>query len=79
MYLSIIDVKAKDNYQLLLTFSNGEKRQFDVKPYLELGIFQDLKDPALFASVKPSFDSVEWPNDADIDPEVLYKNSIKVD
>jgi hypothetical protein len=34
MYLAIKDVKPQDNYCLLLTFENGEKRKFDMKPYL---------------------------------------------
>jgi hypothetical protein len=78
MYLAIKEVRPQDNYMLLLTFENGEKRQFDMKPYLEMGIFQELKDLRLFNTVKTSFDSVEWENEADIDPETLYQNSIRV-
>ena len=44
MYIAIKEVKPTANYQLLLTFENGEKRQFDMKPYLDFGIFQELKD-----------------------------------
>jgi hypothetical protein len=75
MYLAIKKVKPQDNYLLLLTFENGEKRQFDMKPYLEIGIFKELKDPRLFKTVKTSFDSIEWANEADFDPEVLYQKS----
>jgi len=32
MCLAIKDVKLLDNYLLLLTFENGEKRQFYMKP-----------------------------------------------
>jgi len=75
MYLAIKNVKPQNNYMLLLTFENGEKRQFDMKPYLEIGIFKELKDPSLFKTVKTSFDSIEWANEADFDPEVLYQKS----
>ena len=78
MYLAIKEVNPLDNYLLLLTFENGEKRQFDMKPYLDLGIFKELKDQRLFRTVKTNFDSIEWDNEADFDPEVLYQNSIKV-
>ena len=78
MYLAIKDVKPQDNYLLLLTFENGEKRQFDMKPYLDFGIFEELKDLRLFKTVKTSFDSIEWDNEADFDPEVLYLNSIRI-
>jgi hypothetical protein len=79
MYLAIKDVIPQDNYLLLLTFENGEKRQFDMKPYLDLGIFKELKDIKLFEIVKTSFDSIEWDNNADFDPEVLYQESLKID
>ncbi len=75
MYLAIKNVKPQNNYMLLLTFENGERRQFDMKPYLELGIFQELKDISLFKTVKINFDTIEWANEADIDPEVLYQES----
>jgi len=78
MYFAIIDVKPQANYLLILTFKNGERRQFDMKPYLETGIFQELKDVRLFNTVKTSFDSIEWDNEADFDPEVLYQESIKI-
>ena len=79
MYLAIKDVKPQGNYLLLLTFENGEKRQFDMKPYLDFGIFQELRDLKLFKTVRISFDSIEWDNEADLDPEILYQKSIKID
>ncbi len=79
MYLSVIDVKPLENYQLLLTFANGEKRKFDMKPYLDIGIFQELKNTMLFKTVRINFDTIEWANEADLDPELLYQNSIRLD
>ena len=78
MYIAIKEVKPTANYQLLLIFENGEKRQFDMKPYLDYGIFQELKDLKIFNTVKPCFDTIQWANEADFDPEILYQKSIKV-
>jgi len=75
MYLAIKKVKPQDNYMLLLTFENGEKRLFDMKPYLNKGIFRELQDKKLFDTAKTHFDTVMWANEADFDPEVLYENS----
>ena len=75
MYLAIIDVKPLENYELLLTFENNEKKIFDMKPYLDKGIFSELKDEKKFRSVRVSFDSIEWCNQADLDPEFLYDKS----
>lgn len=78
-YIPVTNVQPIDNYQILFTYENGEKRKFDMKPYLDLGIFKELKELKMFNTVRPCFDSVAWANDADIDPETLYEDSIKVD
>ena len=76
MYVSVVGVEPLESYRLLLTFENVEKRLFDMTPYLNKGIFRELKDKNLFRSVRVSFDSIEWSNQADIDPEVLYEKSV---
>jgi hypothetical protein len=75
MYLAVKDVKPVNDYLLILTFENGEKRKFDMKPYLETGIFSELKDVVKFNTVHLSFDTIEWDNEADLDPEALYQHS----
>jgi hypothetical protein len=75
METELKDVKAKSDYTLILTFNNGEVKVFDMKPYLNIGIFKELRDLKLFKKVRLSFDSVEWPNEADLDPEILYSES----
>ena len=74
----IIDVVPMINYDVLLTFENNEKRIFDVKPYLNTGSFSELKNEATFKTVKVSFDTIEWINGVDIDPEELYEKSKKM-
>jgi len=75
MYLAIKEVVPYEDFILHLKFENGEVRQFDMKPYLDFGIFKELKSTVLFNSVHVSFDTIEWDNEADLDPEFLYKNS----
>ena len=75
MYLAVIDVEPLNHYKLLLTFENGEKRIFDVSPYLDKGIFQELKNEEKFKTVRVRFDSIEWCNQADLDPEFLFEKS----
>ena len=66
-------MKALKNYELEIIFENKEIRIFDVKPYLETGIFKKLKDEKIFKMVKVSYDSIEWPYGIDLDPEILYE------
>ena len=75
MYLAIKDVQPLEDYHLLLKFENNEEKIFDVKPYLEIGKFQELKDKTLFKSVRVCFDSIEWANQLDLDPKLLYEKS----
>ncbi len=71
----IKDVKPNKNYSLDITFDNGENRTFDVKPYLNIGIFKELKDISLFNSVKPYLGSIKWTNGQDLCPDTLYMES----
>jgi hypothetical protein len=64
--------------RLLLTFSNGEQRIFDVAPYLDKGIFTQLKDPQYFSRVRVVAGHVEWPNQQDFSPDTLYLRSVPV-
>lgn len=75
VYLGIKEVQPLDDYKLRLKFENNEERIFDLKPYLNLGKFSELQDLELFKKVRVSFDTIEWPNGIDLDPEFLYKNS----
>ena len=68
----VIHVQAEQNYQLMISFNNGEKKRFDVKPYLEIGIFKELQDVSLFNSVKPFLGSIQWANGLDLCPDTLY-------
>ena len=78
MYLAVKAVEPINNFKLLLTFENGERRQFDMNPFLNKGIFKELNEVELFNTVHLSFDTIEWDNEADIDPETLYKLSEKI-
>jgi len=75
MYSSVKAVCPLPDCQLLITFTSGEQKIFDVKPYLNTGVFAALKDEALFNSVHIAFDTVAWANGADLCPEVLYSKS----
>jgi len=76
MYLAVIKVRPLLDYFLELTFENKEIKIFDMKPYLNIGLFKTLRDEKLFQMVKISYDSIEWPNGIDMDPEILYEKGI---
>jgi hypothetical protein len=74
----IKDVKAIKEYELLLTFDNGEIKSFDVTPYLENGVFCELKESNVFYSVRPFLGSIQWSNGLDLCPDTLYLDSTSI-
>lgn len=65
-------VRALDDYELEVSFDNGERKRFDVKPYLSRGIFVRLQDRALFQAVRAVAGSIEWPGGLDLSYDTLY-------
>jgi hypothetical protein len=65
-------VEPLDNHCLMLWFENGEQKIFDLKPYLNKGIFSQLKSLSLFASVRVVAGSIEWSNGIDLSYDTLY-------
>ena len=54
----IIKAEPLENYELLLTFEDGEKKVKDMKPYLEKGVFKKLQNIEVFKNVKVKFGTV---------------------
>ena len=65
-------VTAQDDHTLLLTFSNGEIRRFDLKPYLGYPAFEPLRQLRFFKLARASHGTVTWPEEIDFDPDTLY-------
>jgi len=69
------EVKTTQNFMLQLVFTNDEKKQFDVKPYFNFGLFSELSDYAIFKTAKVENGTVNWSNGLDICPDTLYLES----
>jgi hypothetical protein len=73
--LDVVSVEVKQDYKLLLEFENGEKRLFDMFPYMDKKPFVQLKGSPLFARAFVDYGTVVWPGEIDIAPETLYDRS----
>lgn len=71
----VYQVHPMDDYRLLLTFENGEQRIFDVKPYLQRGVFTRLQNLAAFRSARVVAGSIEWIGELDLSYDTLYLES----
>jgi len=72
-------VLAKPDYQLEITFTNGEVGTYDCRPLLDFGVFKELKDEAYFRQVQVVNGTVAWPHEQDICPDTLYVDSLKTE
>ena len=72
MYPSVKQVIPRDDYTLSLVFENDEEGILDMKPMLDFGVFQRIKDLDNFKRVRVAFDTIEWACGVDLDPEYIY-------
>ena len=75
---TVTKVIPRDDYNLVLEFNNGEKKSFDVKPYIKGSWFGMLKDKLYFSRIKTNGFNIEWSDGQDICPDDLYFNSVKI-
>ena len=71
MYPDVTEFEILANYKIKLTLSNGKKGIFSVAPYLEKGIFTELKDYNYFKRAKIEYGTICWSNGQDFSPETL--------
>ena len=74
---SVTSVRARDDFHLELMFSDGERRLFDMTPYLAKGVFTELQAPARFKQAYVGLGTVCWPGNLDIAPETLFDRSVE--
>ncbi|MHB1665849.1 DUF2442 domain-containing protein [Thiomonas sp.] len=72
---SVLSVHPHDDFRLEIRFNTGETRIFDARPYLEKGVFAQLKELSKFRQAFVARGTVCWPDDLDIAPETLYIRS----
>jgi hypothetical protein len=73
----VTKVIPRENHQLELTFTNGERGVYDCAPLLNFGVFQELRNEHYFKQVDVVGGTVSWPNEQDICPDTLYLDAQK--
>jgi hypothetical protein len=75
MLRDVVSVQPLSGHRLRVTFDDGVEGVIDVAQMVQFtGVFEPLRDPAFFDQVKvnPELGTVQWPNEADLDTDVLY-------
>lgn len=80
MHPLLTSVTPQDGHCLLLEYDSGERRVFDVAPYITGSWFGELLEPSYFncVSMLAGGRGISWPNGQDIAPHELYELSIAV-
>lgn len=76
MNLDVKTVEPLPEYRIRVELVDGRAGIFDLKPYLDHGVFRELRDVAYFNQVGVVLGAVTWPHDQDIAPETLLAEMI---
>jgi hypothetical protein len=71
----VVEVSYVRGHVVHVRFDDGASGDLDLSKHLDFrGVFAPLRDPAYVAKVRVDEDggTIAWPNEADIDPVVLY-------
>ena len=76
MDYDVLEARHVRDYVVWLRFRDGTSGEIDLKPVLRGPVFEPLKDVDVFRQffIHPEFETLTWPNGADVSPEYLHKN-----
>lgn len=69
--VKVISAEPMENYKLKVLLSTGKQGIFDVSPYLDKGVFFELKEREYFRQVKVAFGGIMWPHEQDFSVETI--------
>lgn len=70
----LVEARPTTDYRVWLRFADGVSGEVDLAGELHGEVFDPLKDPATFRTLRadPELCTLAWPNGADLAPEFLY-------
>lgn len=72
----ISKVEVMPGYKLCIRFGNGEARLFNVRPYLNKGVFKELKNESYLKKVRIVSGGIDWPHEQDLSADTLYYRGV---
>jgi hypothetical protein len=76
----IVSAQAIDDLTLVVEFSNGDRKQYNISQLLEKPVFSRLKNPGFFRSfqVETGGYGIVWNDEIDLSEYELWRNGIDV-
>ena len=78
----VVNVTPIDDFRLIVTFGNREKRLSDIKPLFFKKVFAPLKKHEIFNNVCIEYGAITWKADGeeiDICPDKMYTDSLRIE
>lgn len=72
----VAEVRALSGHRLAVRFVDGTQGEVDASRLVfgsQPGVFERLRDPALFAQVRIEHGAVTWPGDLDLAPDAMHE------
>jgi len=71
----VLEASYAGGYRVQVRFDDGAVKVVDMEPYLTGEMFEPLRDPVRFRTVRleAEYDTIVWDNGADVAPEFLYE------
>ena len=78
MHPDVVAVTPREHFCLDVSFANGEKKRFDVRPFLHLPVFKRLQSAGYFDRAHVENGTVVWDEQLDLSPDTLYLQGVAV-
>lgn len=81
MFLHVTNARPLDGYRVEVCFDDGREGVADLTEALEGPMFDALKDPDVFRTLRidEELQTIVWPNGADLAPEYIYYKAFRND
>jgi hypothetical protein len=74
--VKVRELKPEPDWLLGILAEDGRRGSFDVKPYLDLPVFEPLRDVAEFARLRSGGYYVEWACGADLSADTIESHMV---
>ena len=76
MIHQIQSAQVEPGRKIRIKFKNGQVRLFDMRPYLNKGVFRELQNEAYLEKARVVWGGIEWPHEQDLSADTLYYRSV---
>lgn len=73
MYWDVVEVQPGSDWSLFVRFADGLTGRVRFAPEHFTGVFECLRNPALFAQAFVDHGAVTWPGELDLAPDAMYR------